>query len=328
MAALILLILCLTFFLFLEHWLNSRSLGQPQSTTLDYQADRPEPFPVGVQPDTKEINVAGNFDTYIEQHFAELQTNPSQLSQLLIHIHNKLSQLTWYQHFASITQRQFIILPGDRPEAVTNRLAEFMDWSSDETDTFRTIVTYNATQYDTFNTFAPGRYVFSEATTPEAVYATLMHTFYTDILSRYPDTVAEEVPRSTAFVIASLLEREAADFYDMRYISGIIWQRLFIDMPLQLDATLQYAKSSSTDSWWPVVRPQDKYIDSDFNTYKHKGLPPTPIAIPSPAAIIAALNPQPSECFFYFHDARRNFYCTATYDEHVRLLKEKYNLAP
>ena len=110
----------------------------------------------------------------------------------------------------------------------------------------------------------------------------------------------------------------------MRMISGIIWNRLFINMNLQIDATLQYAKAETTKSWWPPVVPKDKYISSKYNTYAHKGLPPGPIASPSIAAVIAALNPKPTDCVFYFHDKRGQFHCSADYKGHVRLLKQYY----
>ena len=61
-----------------------------------------------------------------------------------------------------------------------------------------------------------------------------------------------------------------------------------------------------------------------YNTYQNKGLPPGPIATPSMAAVLAALNPKNTDCIFYFHDARGNFHCTENYKEHVRLLKKYY----
>jgi UPF0755 protein len=129
-----------------------------------------------------------------------------------------------------------------------------------------------------------------------------------------------------ALIIASLLEREAYDFTDMRYISGIIWNRLFTDMRLQLDATLQYAKGNKVkpQTWWPKVVPEDKYIASVYNTYKHKGLPPGAISNPSAEAVLAALNPVKIDCMYYFHDADGGFHCTKTYEEHKTLLKKYY----
>jgi UPF0755 protein len=112
----------------------------------------------------------------------------------------------------------------------------------------------------------------------------------------------------------------------MRYISGIIWNRLFVGMPLQLDASLQYARGSkiSEKLWWPKVVPNDKYIDSPYNTYENEGLPPAPISNPSVEAVVAALNPRETDCMFYFHDSKGVFYCTENYEDHVAKLKEIY----
>ena len=113
----------------------------------------------------------------------------------------------------------------------------------------------------------------------------------------------------------------------MRLISGIMWNRLFADMNLQIDATLQYAKASNraTNNWWPKVAPVDKYIKSAYNTYTYKGLPPAPIANPSVAAILAALNPVNTPCLYYFNDKAGDFHCSESYAEHVKLLKKYYS---
>jgi UPF0755 protein len=97
-------------------------------------------------------------------------------------------------------------------------------------------------------------------------------------------------------------------------------------MPLQLDATLQYAKAgaSGEKNWWPVPKPADKFIKSPYNTYANEGLPPGPIANPSAAAVLAALNPHPTDCIFYFHDRNEGYHCSLTYEEHVRKLKIHY----
>ncbi|MDD5318503.1 MAG: endolytic transglycosylase MltG [Candidatus Pacebacteria bacterium] len=123
----------------------------------------------------------------------------------------------------------------------------------------------------------------------------------------------KKVNLDTAIKIASIIQREAAGKSDMRLISGIIWNRLFKGMALDIDATLQYAAGNEQDGWWPPVSADDKSIDSPYNTYKNKGLPPTPIANPGLAAIEAAFNPLTTDCLFYLHDNNRNIHCSADY---------------
>ena len=124
-------------------------------------------------------------------------------------------------------------------------------------------------------------------------------------LSHYSSTTASQIPLADALTVASMLEREASGSGDIQIISGIIWNRLFNGMPLQIDATLQYAKGESRNgNWWQAVTPDDKFIKSPYNTYEHVGLPPGPISNPSVASVIAALNPVQTSCLYYFHDAK------------------------
>lgn len=173
--------------------------------------------------------------------------------------------------------------------------------------------------------FSPGKYVVTVDIAPEQMASLVNQRFKEQILARYTPNIEASVPLSEALTIASLLEREAYDFTDMREISGVIWNRLFADMNLQLDASLQYVKGSRPyGPWWPQVRPADKFLDSPFNTYQHPGLPPEPIASPSPEAVLASLNPRNTDCFFYFHDTDGGFHCSESYEEHVDRLQNMY----
>ena len=109
----------------------------------------------------------------------------------------------------------------------------------------------------------------------------------------------------------------------MRLISGIIWNRIFKGMKLQMDATLQYVKGNEAD-WWPQVTPDDKNIPSPYNTYLHTDLPPTPISNASLAAITAAYNPIKTSCLFYIHDKKGNIHCSATYVGQLANIKKYY----
>ena len=135
------------------------------------------------------------------------------------------------------------------------------------------------------------------------------------IQERDPQLVINE---DTALKIASIIQREAAGKHDMALISGIIWNRIFDGMKLQIDATLQYAKGSEEEGWWKQVHPDDKEIESPYNTYLYKGLPPGPIANPGPDAIMAAFYPQKTNCLFYLHDNDRKIHCSKTYEGHKR----------
>lgn len=89
-------------------------------------------------------------------------------------------------------------------------------------------------------------------------------------------------------IIASMIEREAKVDEDRGKIARVIFNRLFLGMLLQIDATLYYGQDPSTP--FPVLRQRD----TPYNTYLYTGLPPTPIANPGRASIRAALNPTPN----------------------------------
>jgi len=237
----------------------------------------------------------------------------------------KLAKLEWYQNLAApVGTRLLVVFPGERKEEIVDNFGDILRWDETERETFGGLVS-GSTPTLSEGKFFPGTYVAVREAGPETIGELVLEKFDSEVLSRYSNEVSELVPLEDALVLASLLEREAYDFEDMRQISGVVWNRLFIGMNLQIDATLQYAKGSLPwGPWWPNVRPQDKYIKSPFNTYQNAGLPPAPISNPSTNAILAALNPVATDCMYYFHDDDGEFHCTPTYEEHVALLKQYY----
>lgn len=89
-------------------------------------------------------------------------------------------------------------------------------------------------------------------------------------------------------IIASMIEREAKVEQDRGKIARVIYNRLFLGMPLQIDATVYYGQDPE------VPFPELRQRDTPYNTYLYEGLPPTPIASPGRASIRAALNPSPN----------------------------------
>lgn len=283
-------------------------------------------FPVSVNPIAKEITEDPLIDWYVRQHLS-LDIDAMRRHRLKERLFSQFAVLPYLQQLAAPLSRTLVIYPGERQEEFVGEFGDILRWSQAERARFASlVVTAEPTLSE--GKFYPGKYVVERGTSPEKMADIILSKFRTEVLERYDAQVEAMVPLTDALTIASLLEREAYDFDDMRYISGIIWNRLFIGMPLQLDATLQYARGSlaAETKWWPAVRPEDKFIDSEFNTYAETGLPPAPIANPSLESIIAALNPRETDCLFYFHDEDGNFYCTTDYEAHKALLRDVYNL--
>jgi len=129
-------------------------------------------------------------------------------------------------------------------------------------------------------------------------------------------------------ILASIIEREVKYDEDRTVVAGILIKRLKENWPLQVDATIQYAVASKQFSgltieqladnfdWWPKITKEHLKIDSPYNTYKYKGLPPTPICNPGLAAIKAVLNPSLTDYWFYLSDKEGKIHFTKTLEEH------------
>ena len=96
-------------------------------------------------------------------------------------------------------------------------------------------------------------------------------------------------------IMASLLEKEVRTFRDKKIVSGVLWKRLKINMPLQVDATIIYIASKKTTN----ITRADKNIDSSYNTYKYRGLPIGPITNPGRESMVAAIYPEANSYWYY-----------------------------
>lgn len=112
--------------------------------------------------------------------------------------------------------------------------------------------------------------------------------------------------------LASIIEREANSPESMRMVSGILQNRLKIGMALQTDASIEYILNKPLNE----LTAKDLEIDSPYNTYSHKELPPTPIGNPGLVAITAVVEPTPSEFLYYITDHDGNFHYAKTFEEH------------
>ncbi len=299
--------------------IDSKTSVITTASTIEYPNTLP-PFPISVDPDEKLIVENPLVDSYMQSYVASNHTAPSIGDSWFDRTVAKLATLDWYQNIATPATRILVIQSGERQEEVVKNFSRILRWTPDEAKIFTDRIIAEAPTLQDGKLY-PGRYVVAADASPDTVAVAVAERFNAEVRLRYEDAIADKVPLETALVVASLIEREAYDFTDMRYISGVIWNRLFIDMKLQIDATLQYARGNQSSAaggrWWPVPTPADKFIDSPYNTYQNTGLPPTPIANPSIEAIIAALNPRNTECLFYYHTDDGTFYCNKTYQDHV-----------
>jgi UPF0755 protein len=202
---------------------------------------------------------------------------------------------------------------GFRKEQIADRLATALGWTEGERNEWLSATLVAGLSE---GVYFPDVYLIPTDQSPRKIAERMRDRFRDKVKDLVADAAIREVDFSDVLVIASMIEREAAGPHDMGLISGIMWNRLAYDMPLGIDATLQYIRGEE-GSWWPVPRSEDKYLESPYNTYFTPGLPPSPIANPSLDSIKAALNPEDTSCYYYLHDYRGSIHCSANYNGHV-----------
>lgn len=145
----------------------------------------------------------------------------------------------------------------------------------------------------------PDTYRFYYGSKPEVVLKTMLDNFSDKVGQLITDS---RKSFKDILTIASMLEKEVPDHEDRQVVAGIMYKRLSIDMPLQIDATVAYAATHG----------------DAYDTYKHYGLPPGPIGNPGEGAIKAALSPKSSNYLYYLSDPKTGkTIFSKTFDEHV-----------
>lgn len=234
-----------------------------------------------------------------------------------------LSRLAFFIELANPSVRVVRVQEGLRKEQVAEVIGGKLDWSEAEKyDFINAHLALNTTDLE--GRYFPKTYLFNKDENPIDASGMMFDEFSKQTSKIKKPKGADITNPDTALKIASLIQREAAGKHDMNLISGIIWNRIWSGMRLQIDATLQYAKGNEEDGWWKMVLSEDKKIDSEYNTYMYKGLPPSPIANPGLDAIAAAYNPAKTKCMFYLHDRNRKIHCSVTYEEHKRNIQKYY----
>jgi UPF0755 protein len=119
--------------------------------------------------------------------------------------------------------------------------------------------------------------------------------------------------------IAAIVEKEASRADERPRVAAVYWNRLKKGMPLQADPTIIYGASNGKGTLGrPILRSELDDQDNPYNTYKNKGLPPTPIANPGRAAIEAALNPAKTSDLYFVADGTGGHAFSESYADHQR----------
>ncbi len=172
--------------------------------------------------------------------------------------------------------------------------------------------------------FFPDTYYFPRGTTDKEFLIRANKRLF-DVLNEEWEQRDEGLPYQTpyeALIMASIIEKETGHPDERSEIAGVFVRRLQKDMKLQTDPTVIYAIGQQFDG---DIRKKDLSIDSPYNTYKVKGLPPTPIAIVGREAIHAALHPKDGKTLYFVAKGDGSHYFSETLAEHNKAVK-KYQL--
>ena len=164
--------------------------------------------------------------------------------------------------------------------------------------------------------FYPETYIFPENVTTKQVIQTILAEF----LKKFPP---EKYPDKQKFYdnlkMASIVEAEVPDAADKPKVAGIFLKRLEIDMKLESDATLKYELGRQAS------RNELKSQNTPYNSYKVKGLPPTPIGNPPIETFKAVLNAEKTDNLFFFTYKGKTYY-SKTHEEHLKKRRESGQL--
>lgn len=216
---------------------------------------------------------------------------------------------------------------GFRLTEIENRLAENRLLKADDLLNYDYSSTDIARKYDFLKTDCKGHYCGLEGYLFPDTY-----NFSTDKLPSGRDDVVKkfldnfdkktkdlragarerEIDFYDIIVMASIIEKEVQTPDDMKMVSGVLWKRISIGMPLQVDAPIVYITGKKTGE----ITFDDLKIDSLYNTYLYKGLPPAPISNPGLNAIDAALNPTQNDYLFYLSKPTGETVFSRTLEEH------------
>ncbi len=156
---------------------------------------------------------------------------------------------------------------------------------------------------------------------PEDIVKKLLDNFGIKLSSE----LRQEIKRQNKTIheiltLASIIEKEVSGDQDRKMVADIFYKRLKAGMALQSDATVNYLTGKGT------TRPSsnDLQIESLYNTYRYRGLPPGPICNPSLSAIMAAIYPQANSYWYFLTTPDGKVIYSKTYDEHLKAKARYY----
>ena len=169
--------------------------------------------------------------------------------------------------------------------------------------------------------FFPDTYTFAKGASDLAVLKLALRAMDKNLEAAWSTRLLDTPLKSPeqALILASIVEKETGQGRDRAQIAGVFTNRLRIGMLLQTDPTVIYGMGEKFDG---NLRKRDLQTDTPWNTYTRPGLPPTPIAMPGRAALIAAVQPAQTKALYFVARGDGSSHFSATLDEHNRAVNK------
>lgn len=216
---------------------------------------------------------------------------------------------------------------GLRREEIAERFIKGLEIDSSKASQFRTEFLNESATVE--GRLFPDTYLFPRDVTGIRVARRLKDVFDQKVTTDLADLFKlSKLSFNEVIVMASIIERETKSKEERPIVTGILLNRLELGMPLQADATAQYAIANirclgKIDcEWWKQVTREELETNSPFNTYKVTGLPPGPISNPGLVSIKAVLEPQETDYLYYIHEPNGKIHYARTLEEHNRNVNE------
>lgn len=169
----------------------------------------------------------------------------------------------------------------------------------------------------------PGTYLFPKNFGVRNVVDTMYNDFKKYLPADFKEKVAAKgLDEYEAIILASIVQKETYNSREAPIVASVYYNRLNIDMILQADPTILYGNFLRGDFEIKIGRSDLRDETNIYNTYKHKGLPPTPICNPSLVALEAVANPADTKYIFFVASRDGEHLFSETYEEHKRYVDE------
>lgn len=166
----------------------------------------------------------------------------------------------------------------------------------------------------------PDTYRFYRQSTPQEIIIKMINNLDTKLPVSWREVIKDRgYSIHQLLTLASIVEKEVPGAADRKMVADIFWKRLRANVGLQADSTINYFTGRNV----PSVSSDDLAIDSPYNTYKYRGLPPGPIANPSLSAIEAVVFPQHNDYWYFLTTPQGQVIYSKTFEEHKQA-KAKY----